>query len=249
MKRIVLSVIVCAFMAGPALADIPMPDGFNPDDYEGVWLLGTEEANSWRQRIWVNPYGIFATHYQFRICTGDTTNSSGVEQFFSTPYAEVHHYGYSEPNPYVPWTVDTGAYGGVTDALLWTSGARPGPYAHGTYNQGSMVYVTLDTGSASGSSWTPVFAGVPEFVLQMQVYGYHRTTGEFGRWQNVEFYHDGTGWVTSGSLNGIASSYASGQSPGSCPEWTLAEPVPVPGAVLLGMLGLSVVGVKLRKRA
>jgi hypothetical protein len=27
------------------------------------------------------------------------------------------------------------------------------------------------------------------------------------------------------------------------------NPVPVPGAVLLGMLGLSVVGVKLRKRA
>jgi len=55
-------------------------------------------------------------------------------------------------------------------------------------------------------------------------------------WAPISYPDGGPGSPSFGDQNGYATI-------------TVAEPVPVPSAVLLGMLGLSVAGVKLRKRA
>lgn len=244
MKRIVLMGLLCALMAGPALADFTIPDDFDPDTYdEGVYLFGAEAANSWTQRIWAKPYNVNITAYQFRLCTGDLGDAAGPQEF-EPPALRISGYGQAYDTV---WALNYGAYNGVDNAMMWASGTPSGA------GSGDMIYLTFLQGTVDSypNSYLSTWYNTPEFVLQMQVYGYKRSdpTQEIKRWINDEFYFDGTNWHYGTSINQPKPGYASGQSPGACPEWTLAEPVPVPGAVLLGMLGLSVAGVKLRKRA
>jgi hypothetical protein len=95
------------------------------------------------------------------------------------------------------------------------------------------------------------------FILQLQAFG-GPPGSECTLLDNKEFYYDGTTadgnhyWHGNGAYGGsngnLGGGYASGTYSGVV--WNNTEcPVPVPGAVLLGMLGLSVAGMKLRKRA
>ena len=254
-------------MSAPAVADIfPWPDDFDPDDYEpGVYLLGSGPGDSWTQRMYIKPWlpddgsppstGT-PNHYQWRLCTNslDTDNP----QFFEPD--EFKMTGYYSGDITDQWSINPGSpplstiHLGVADALLWVSG----PYPSGSdISNGVGIYLPYGQGTIDTHVGPPEWADTPEFVLQMQIYsGGVRTF-------NGEWYFDGTdgggsfaspnpspwhGGTPSGSPLASGTTYASGKD-WACPEWTLSEPIPAPAAVLLGMIGLSVAGMKLRKHA
>ena len=261
MKRLMFITLMCAFMAVPALADpFPFPDGFNPDDYEpGVYLLGAAPGNSWTQRMWIKPWSPpgagHPNHYQWRLCT----NPDDVDypQYFKPEDFEI--WGYSSGDFTPLWSVNFGSpplsttHKSVADALMWAAGPCPPDISNGV-----AIYLMYGQGTIDTHVGPPEWTDTPEFVLQMQIY-------EDGvRNANVEWYFDGTDgggsyaspepspWhAGTPSAGALASGYTRNVlgKDWACLEWTLAEPVPVPGAVLLGIVGLSVAGVKLRKFA
>lgn len=144
------------------------------------------------------------------------------------------------------WTITCFA-GGTYD--LWAVRISPGYEAIETFDVGAPALqnggwsTVLDTpllasiaGPAGSLSGSVQFAGgAPPALLEID----HALFN--GQTKVIE-----THWVLA---NG--SIYNSGGNWWHSNDWnpTRAEVVPVPGAVLLGMLGLSVVGVKLRKFA
>ena len=100
----------------------------------------------------------------------------------------------------------------------------------------------------------------PAFLVQMQAYGApynpydgtpeHEPLADITRMHNQEFYFDGAQFQTGyeGQAN-MGQPSGHNESVTGVGEWTLNQPVPAPGAVLLGILGLGAVGVKLRRFA
>jgi hypothetical protein len=232
-------------LVGSAPAAIEFPDGFNPDDYEdGVWFLGSEPGGSWKQGSWANFYGKRNVHYQFRICTNPL--DPDAPQFFQDPGLEVSHYGI--PGPPAP-TVSYGSNGGVDDALMWAAVSAPSPPG---YYQGDKIDVTFGQGTINNypNPYTCTWDDTPEFLLQMQVYGYSASdaTKTVYRLANKEAYFDGTNWHFGTSQSEPSPWYASGTVRGwgagyewACPEWTLNSPIPEPGSLAVwGLLGSAV---------
>ena len=252
MKRVILISVVCAFTAVPAMADITIPDGFNPDDYApGVYLLAAAPSNSWTETLWVKPWEGFGApnHYQFRICS-NPADPDGPQSFEPVGFTIV---GYTPHPSDTPWSVDYAPHLSVDNALMWAWGTNPAT-SQGEFIGLQFLKGEMDT-YVGPPEWTE---DTPEFVFQMQAY-------EDGvRTFNGEWYFDGTKGPTNYSdptpspwhggnpeKGALASGYTHNVlgKDWACPEWTLAEPVPVPGAVLLSILGLGVVGVKLRRFA
>ena len=145
--------------------------------------------------------------------------------------------------------------GGATATATFSAASQTFGYIPGS-SGGTFVplfTVSLDGYYPGGSGIIP--GGVPIFRLADQVGG--------GRvWSSQE--SDNTPWqldhmvtwlITGGPSAGNYAIAWEDQDLGDADyqdlvvELDLAAPVPVPGAVLLGMLGLSVAGVKLRKHA
>ena len=86
----------------------------------------------------------------------------------------------------------------------------------------------------------------------MYGYRYNDPTNTIQRWINEEFYFDGTNWHYGTSQSHPSPSYASGQSPGDCPEWTVDQPIPEPSTLAirsaLGFAGVGLVGLQRRRR-
>jgi hypothetical protein len=219
-----------------------LPDEFNPTQYdEGVYFLAPESTGSWTQRIWVNLYGTSQTHMQFRIATnpGDANYPQLFESFRIRPYGSGTD---------LPWTVNTGSYLGVDDALMWATGpsAAAKPYIWLEFAQGDVDNYP----NPYNSTWSDT----PEFMLQMQVYGIKG--GEFQRLLNVEFYFDGEKWDDTTSVVDLRSHM---KEPGyvhdelgytwAPPAWTLNEPIPEPGSIAIwSLIGLSFVGAGVWRR-
>jgi len=227
---------------GSARASIELPPGYDAED-DGVWLLGSLPGNSWSQRISVNKWGVYQTHYQFRLLTAEG-DPYGPQQFDPSGL-QIYHHGLGLDTSWVPFSA---SYDGVDDALMWASGS---PGSHGVAD---YVWVKFTQGEIDNypnpynSTWT----NTPEFVLQLQMYGYHYadSTKTIKRWSNDEFYFDGTNWHYGTSQSQPSPSYLSGQSPGDCPEWEQNSPIPEPASLVVwGALGvLGVAGTWRRRR-
>ena len=262
-------------LAGPAPAGIELPDGFDPDDYEpGAYLLGAEEGNSWTQTIWVNQSNLSVSgswgkiNYQFRICT-NPTDPYGAQSFEApTAPGDPEAFslrGYGQGYDTI-WDVAYAPHLGVDNALMWANGAPTGA------GSGDYVYVTFKQGECNTymkDDWWET----PEFVLQMQAYGY-KTGQPVQRLLNAEFYCKGAGerWDGPGDQGGFwdvwgdgihagdstsqprpalasGATYASGEL-WACPEWTQNSPLPEPASVAVwGLLGgLGIAGAWWRRR-
>lgn len=260
------TLVVLGGIANVALADMVL-DGLDP----GVYLLDAAESNSWTQRIWVNSsnLGVWGgkwrtVAYQFRLCTNP--DDPYAPQQFESPEAFTLK-GYGQGYETV-WNENFGVHLGVDDASMWASGS---PTMAGS---GDMIWLTFEQGIVDTYVGPAEWWEVPEFVLQMQAYAYDKNdpTKTIQRVLNVEFYSKGapnvypgggeaatkgTGtealWGGSGGASQprpaleSGATYLSGKE-WACPQWTATVPVPVPGAVLLGVLGLGAAGMRLRRR-
>jgi hypothetical protein len=248
MKKMILIAVTCVFLAGPAMAD-----------FGGFYLSEIEEGNSYGLKLTLWPgYNNTVTHIQARICPDPANNQQsspygplpgrggwgGTEQQFGDPIVM------SPANwaPGVPINFGTGLERGVA---FWGPG-----------HTGGFFYTTLhmehghspDYGvPKQGNSWL----NSPAYLIQLQAYGYGPKVGGTAddpiRLWNEELYFNGLVWNTGtdwgdGDLKGMPSGYFAGQGYNVCGEWKLNHPVPVPGAALLGMLGLGAAGIKLRRR-
>lgn len=157
----------------------------------------------------------------------------------------------------------TGA-GGITDSVDADDGTIDGSGTLGHswfYDVGSTgITFTFDVGSLpthAGIVWTDGGIGTITFeawdaggTSLGTVSGNHATAGITGQTDEDRFY----GASDPGGISSIHIKDVSGIEVDHLQYGVLSVPgagpvVPVPGAVLLGMLGLSVVGVKLRKHA
>jgi len=229
-----LFLVVCAFMAGTAWADLDdidwsqMEAGFYVDADSGAI------SGSWKYTFAYYPgysNGLGCVNARLLPVPGETfdqTFSEGSGAFSGGPA------GWTE------WNDEDGIGDDLRLAATW--GDRTSTNRH--------VQFGINFEEYNYNSSTP-------FILQLQAFG-GRPGSPCTLLSNKEFYYDGTTsdgnhyWHGAGAYGGsngnLGGGYASGTFSGVV--WTNTEcPVPVPGAVLLGMIGLSVAGVKLRRRA
>ena len=105
--------------AGTVLANgLDLPDGWDTEQ-EGSWLLGSLPGESWSQRIAVNKWGVYQTHYQFRLWTA-AGDPYAPQQFDASGFMVYHH---GMPGPDTTWVPSTAVSDGVDDALMWAGGS------------------------------------------------------------------------------------------------------------------------------
>ena len=265
MKRLMLISVVCAFMAAPALADMAynftyyhdsgtlygIPDITNTSGggFVGEYTIGSfgrtmaDIAYDWDNNQLYGVYGGLytisrATGKATLVASGPTTNALGWNQATGGFYAASN---------------GSGNFYDVTAAGVYTF---IGKYSDGvsTYSsQGDIwvaadgtVYATMAGGIATQKIWlatvNPATAGVtliapiPDNSSVNDLYGLtENADGEL-----LVYQSNGNVYKLNGSnLDDIGADTAH-------QVWG-ATTVPVPGAVLLGLLGLSAAGIKLRK--
>jgi len=219
MKKGILVLVMCAFMAGPAVADIITYDrvdgGGNTlaSPYAGMAGVIVEDFED-------------STFQVFTWSSGNWRRTQGTVSDAASPWSDIA--GARDTTKYlsVPDDLGTGStasvdFGGTYDylGLFWGS--------MDTYNT-----LELMDGSTVVSTVTGPMVAVPGATGAQELPGTNR-------YVNI-FLEDGD--VFDKAI------FTSTQYAFEFDNLTVGNAVPLPGAVLLAMLGLSAVGVKLRKR-
>jgi len=194
-----------------------------------------------------------------------TTNVSGKacpyfagQAFSSIPLAADPYFNTDTLDPgTMPPLIDITGFGGtisITATGLWGHPALSGPDGYAGYDPTHADYIALGISTVTGA---PLNALAGVFLgSAAPVAGSAPTALVYGADMKSPVLHQT--FIIGSSLSGInipggATRLFFGLNDGY--EWTnnvgelSVTVVPVPGAVLLGMLGLSVAGVKLRKYA
>jgi len=220
-------------LAGPAPAGLILPE----DGGEGFWGdPNALEGASWGFKIDYGPgYSNYLTLIQARVIPLGTPPDQYLEDTHLDPSG---HYplvkGGGNPTP-VGWT-NVANYGDV-----WL-------LEGGNALRGGFQYFTAWFGLGTVSHY--VVSGSPDFVLQMQAYGYSSSDpSTIFRLHNQEFwFHDG-GWENY-SYNGMAHASESGLSGAGLTAWGATSPAPEPASMAVwGLLGgLGIAGAWWRRR-
>jgi len=224
-KRIVFIAVMCAFVAAPAMADVYTWNFTNAGDY-WVWNA-TVNALPGGGSAYVPP------------------SASGVEDEASV-FARI--------NTQAPGhKVGDITGGGYTVSGLNNVGAVYGSlYLSPTGGGGSTVLILLSPMNWTGSG------GNGSYTFDLDTQADYRTRTPPGDWSSYDHARSGTFDDVIGMLS-ASTDYAAffgpqiGMSGTYGTTFTVSEieltVVPVPAAVLLGMLGLGAAGLKLRKFA
>jgi hypothetical protein len=230
MKQGILAVVLCVFLAAPAAADIVTlsPDAVNR-------IIGTNWANMhWTDYFSTSGHGpqrtlVYTSAASLLSALNATLGPLGPGQYYQINSAVLR--------------------AGVDSDDYATEGAARAFEVLVPYDTSTVTWNSFNGGGVSGVDYssTPAATGV--------------VTGSSTRWTLTSLVQD---WVGGATNYGLFFPDNAPPQPSNTPdmadeytrtlaghvEWTLdATVVPVPGAVLLGLLGLSVAGVKLRKRA
>ena len=227
MRKTSLAVLLCVFAAGPAMADLTVNIDFQPAGaatYTGVGMAA-DPGTYW------NAMGTGAAS---NLLASDGSTATDID--VSTTYTQA--YSNSGNNL-------------LRDRLIWAP-----PTHEGTFDNPTINISGLD---ASLTYNIYIYAGY--YGQTYRIDGVDKSLTGTGWNDNQPSWVEGTQYVSflgvnpaGGNLDidvfnvGIDTT-PYGDSPSTVVSGMQIQAVPVPGAILLGMIGLSVVGVKLRKRA
>jgi len=230
MKKIALITLIFAFVAVPVKADIVTlaPDAVNR-------IIGT----NWANMHWTD---YFSTSGHGPQRTLVATSTASILSSLNSALGPLGAGQYYQVN-----TATLRA--GVVNDDYATQGAAGAYEVLGSYNTSTVTWNSFGGGGVAGVEYaaTPAATGVigsysTNWELTTVVQSWIGGSTNYGL-----FFPDNAPQQLTNTLD-MADEYT--RTSAGHVQWTLdAEVVPVPGAVLLGMLGLSVVGVKLRKRA
>ena len=219
MRRVVFIIVLCAFTAAPALADMYVN---LKHDFTGRY--GTTGGGEFLITVLQDPIGIYPTGAQFR-----------------TFCIETNEYVRDGHNYYV--TIDTAAWQGGSggpepDPLLPQSAYLYSLWLDGTDGVNTIVY-----GDATADA-------IQKAIWHFEQESLGSIIGPYVGWANDAVTMGGSWYGLWGNTIGdirVMNLWTNSNYTGNAQDQLVR--VPTPGAILLGVLGLGIAGLKLRKFA
>jgi len=218
--HIIFIIVLCAFTAAPALADMYVN---LKHDFTGRY--GTTGGGEFLMTVLEDPIGIYPKNEQFR-----------------TFCLETNEFVSDDQNYYV--TIDTAAWQGGS------GGPEPDPLSP----QSAYLY-SLWLDGTDGVNPPIVYHNNTADAIQKAIWHFEQESlgsiiGPYVGWANNAVAMSGSWYGLWGNTIGdirVMNLWTNRDHTGNAQDQLVR--VPVPGAILLGMIGLGVAGLKLRKFA
>jgi hypothetical protein len=235
MKKLIFTTIICLFLVSPSLADY----------YAGkdeVTVTGTVAGVSYSWGA-AGEFTIYDSDLSVFRYTSQTSGILGASNSFQTFCVEKNEATYSPVDVFVNESGLTGS-----QAVMGGGGLNPDPLDPIT----AYLYTKFATETLSNYDYTNT-SGVGRDVsareLQEAIWVVEDETTDPATGQAALWIAEAQGEIDNNNWSGIGSVRVLNlYIPGTdIPMQDMLYLVPVPGAVLLGILGLGVVGIKLRR--